>query len=104
MENNEEGRGPKGAVGDAVPRFHPNAMHVASGPYDLTITWIERDPTRLTSDVQEPREGFTRAISQSVLSYGAAKAMIPLLVRAISEYEARFGVIPSPGFEEMSKE
>lgn len=87
----------------APPRFHPNAVHAASGPFDLTLTWLLHDPTVLPHGQEGPHEPRTEAILQTVLSYGTAKAMIPLLVKVIADYEQEFGPIPSPGFDELSK-
>ncbi len=38
------------------------------------------------------------------MSLGHAKSMLPLLARAIADYESQVGEIPSPGFEEGSKD
>jgi len=87
-----------------LPRFHPNNLHLAIGPFDLTITWIESDPTIMPDEQVGPHGQPDRAVAQTVLPLGMAKAMIPLLVKQIAQYESGFGEIPAPGFDALSKE
>jgi len=90
-------------LSDEIPRLHPSGMHLASGAYEVTITWLDWDPTILPEGQEGPHGSPPTAIAQTVLSYGAAKALIPMLVKMIAEYESKFGEIPSPGFEELGK-
>jgi hypothetical protein len=87
----------------SFPRVRPSAFHAATGPYEITITWLDHDPTILPADQEGPHEPTVKAIAQTVLSYGAAKSLIPVLVKMIADYETKFGEIPSPGFDELSK-
>lgn len=87
-----------------LPRYYPSLVHIATGPFDVTLTWLLYDPTILPEDQAGPHEARVEAVAQTVLSYGAAKALIPLLVKAIARYEETFGEIPSPGFDQFSKE
>ncbi len=88
-----------------VPRYYSNGVNVAYGPYDLTLTFVEHDPTRLPDAVEDgQREPSTKPVVQVVTSLGHAKALIPALVKAIAAYEAQFGSIPAPGFDQQSKE
>lgn len=90
---------------DELPRIHANGIHIATGPYDVTLTFLETDPTMLPEDQEGPHGPPTpQAQAQIVLSYGAAKVMLPALVKMIADYETRFGEIPAPGFEQFSKE
>ena len=59
---------------DEIPRFHPNWMHLATGPFDLTITWSEHDPTVVPEGQVGQRAPTVRPVAKTVLSYGAAKA------------------------------
>ncbi|MGO9027355.1 MAG: hypothetical protein ACLQOZ_01805 [Acidimicrobiales bacterium] len=87
-----------------LPRMHPSSLHLASGPFAVTITWLDADPTELPEGQLGPHGSPIRAIGQTVIPLGMAKAMIPLLVKMIAEYETKFGQIPSPGFDELSKD
>jgi hypothetical protein len=86
------------------PRIHANGVHLAAAAYDVTITFLETDPTILPEGQEGPHASRTGAVAQIVLPWGSAKGLLPLLVKMIAEYESKFGEIPSPGFDEMSKE
>jgi hypothetical protein len=87
-----------------VPKFYANVVNVAPGPYDVTLTFIEFDPTRLPELIEGQHEPSTKAVLQVVMSLGHAKSFIPLIAKAIADYEDRFGPIPAPGFDQLSKE
>lgn len=85
------------------PRFHANVINLAPSAFDVTMTFIEADPTALPEGQGEPNAPRIHAVAQVTMSLGAVKAMIPLMVKLIADYESRFGEIPSPGFDESSK-
>jgi hypothetical protein len=87
-----------------LPRFYANGAHFAVGPYDLALTFIDAQLTVMPEEQVGPHQAKIEARVQVVMSLGQAKAMIPLLVQAISQYEQQFGVIPAPGFDEDSKQ
>ena len=95
---------PEPGSSSELPRFYSNMINVAAGPFDVTVTFIEVDGTALPEGQDGPHEATSRSRVQVVMPIGELKAMIPLMVRVISEYEQRWGVIPAPGFEEDSKE
>jgi hypothetical protein len=86
-----------------APRFYSNGVHIAMTGYDLTITFLEGDPTILPDDQVGPHSPVLQARVQVTMALGCAKALIPGLVKAISQYEQQFGMVPAPGFEEDSK-
>jgi hypothetical protein len=94
---------PGKAAEPALPRFYANLVNIATSPYDVTLTWIEADPTVLREDQIGPHAMRMEAVAQVVMPLGHAKALIPLLVKVISQYETKFGQIPAPGFDETSK-
>jgi hypothetical protein len=87
-----------------LPRFYANGVNIAWGPYDVTVTFLEHDPTSLPEDQDGPHQPTSHSVAQVVMSLGHAKAMLPLFVKAIAAFEQRFGVIPAPGFDETSKD
>jgi hypothetical protein len=38
------------------------------------------------------------------MSHSHAKTLLPILAKLIAEYETEFGMIPAPGFDQLSKE
>jgi hypothetical protein len=87
-----------------LPRFYSNLINLSTAPYDMTLTFIEVDGTRLQDSIDGPHETRMKAGCQVIMSLGHAKAMVPLLVKAIADYEQQFGEIPAPGFDQQSKE
>jgi hypothetical protein len=94
---------PQAASDERPPRFYTNGVHVAVGPYDATLTFLESDITILPEEQVGPHIPVLTARAQVVMSLGCAKALIPILVKSISDYEQQFGAVPAPGFEEDSK-
>jgi len=86
------------------PRFHANFVNLAPTPYDAIITFIDFDPTALPEGQGEPSKPTIRAVAQVEMSLAAVKALIPLMVKMIADYEQNFGEIPAPGFDQLSKE
>lgn len=78
-------------------------VNAVTGPFDMTLTFLETDATALGEGVIGPHAPRLEARVQVVMALGHAKSMIPLLVQAVSQYEQQFGVIPAPGFDEDSK-
>jgi hypothetical protein len=102
---NDESR-PLTSGQSAVPRYYANMVNVATAPYDVTLTFIDGDGTALPGEFLPELEWRTAGIvprCQVVMSLGHAKAMIPLIVKGIADYETKFGVIPAPGFDESAK-
>jgi hypothetical protein len=90
----------------APPRFYANVVNVASGPFDVTFTFLHTDTTKLPDTAVSETKWGGSGLSvecQVYMSLGHAKAMIPLIVRQIAEFEEKWGVIPSPGFDESAK-
>ena len=89
------------------PRFYTNFTNLASGPYDLTFTFLEARadvPTLAPGEEIGPPNPTTHPVAQVVMSWGHAKAILPLLVKLVAQYEETFGEIPAPGFDQFSKE
>jgi hypothetical protein len=95
----------QGAVEDdhRPPRFYANLTHVSPGPFDLTLTFLVADYTALPAGNVGPHQTRISAEVQIVMPIGHAKAMLPLLSRAIQNYEGAHGIIPAPGFDQDSK-
>lgn len=87
-----------------IPRFYANLINLWSGPYDVTITFLEGDGTVLPEGVDGPHAVRITPVAQVVMSWGHAKAILPLIVKMIAQYEEANGEIPAPGFDQMSKE
>lgn len=91
---------------DGVTRYYANMVNVAISSYDVTLTFVDSDPTALPEGMLPSLEWRTNGNSarcQVVMSLGHAKAMIPLIVKGVADYESKFGIIPAPGFDESSK-
>jgi hypothetical protein len=89
-----------------VPRYYTNLVNVSLGSYDVVLTFLESDSTLLPATPPTNDSWRTSGLApkcQVVMSLGHAKALIPLLVKGIADFETRFGVIPAPGFDESSK-
>lgn len=78
---------------------YANVVSVTTGPYDIVLDFGFRPP-------ESARKGSTDSdpVCRVAMSLSHAKAMLPLLARAVAEYETQVGTIPAPGFDEMSKE
>jgi hypothetical protein len=81
------------------PLSYANVVEIVAGPYDVVLDFGFRTPeaTRRQSTEWEP-------VARVAMSLGHAKSMLPILARVIAAYEQQVGVIPTPGFDEMSKE
>ena len=90
-----------------VPRIYTNFTNLAAGPYDLTLTFAETKPVLpggFAEPIGEPASPTITPVGQVVMSWGHAKAILPLLVKLVAQYEETFGEIPAPGFDQTSKE
>lgn len=101
----EEQRGvQRGEYGiEEAPFVYANVVYVSLGPYDVTMDFGYQSP----EDRQPQEEGSTpsyRRVVRVAMSHGHAKSLIPLLARLIARLESEAGSIPTPGFEERSKE
>ncbi len=85
------------------PWFYANMVHLAGGAYDATFTFIHMNPTVLPENINGQHNPTQQAQVEVNMPVGLLKAMIPLIVKAIADYETRFGPIPAPGFEEGQK-
>jgi hypothetical protein len=91
-------------VPDSTPSRPPdpayaNVVEVTVGPYDLVLDFGFRSPE---SSKRQSTE--FEVVSRVAMSLGHAKAMLPLLAKAIAQYEQQVGKIVAPGFDDMSKE
>lgn len=89
-----------------IPRFYGNFVNIAVAAYDVTFTFVDKDFTDVPEHVLPEMAWRTNGViptCQVVMSVAHAKAMIPLIVKGIADYEQKFGVIPAPGFDESSK-
>ena len=77
-------------------RAYANTVAISGGPFDLTLIFgLQQPPV-----VPGPAEQGVQEVVRVSMSWGHAKSMIPLLARAVAEYETKFGQVPSPGFDE----
>jgi hypothetical protein len=103
VSDSEEGELVTGSADASPPRYYANAVNLAPGAFDVALTFIEADMTALPEGTGEPSKATVKSVAQVTMSLGATKALIPLLVKMVAEYEGRFGEIPSPGFDSNSK-
>lgn len=83
---------------DEFPSFYANVVQITSGPFDLTMDFGFKTPEQL----QAGGSAHDR-VARVSMSLSHAKSMLPLLARAIADYESQVGSIPAPGFETDSK-
>jgi hypothetical protein len=78
---------------------YANVVRLTPGPFDLVMDFGFSTPEHR---VRQSTEFVT--VARIAMSLGHAKSMLPLLAKAIADYEKQVGEIPSPGFEQGSKE
>ena len=87
-------------MGEESPSpVYANVVEVTVGPFDLVMDFGFKPPesTKRGSTESEP-------VVRVAMSLAHAKSMLPLLARAIAEYEQKVGPITSPGFDDAAKE
>jgi len=87
-------------VDEAAPDpIYANVVRMTPGPFDLIMDFGFSTPEH---KVRQSTEFVT--VARIAMSLGHAKSMLPLLAKAIADYESNVGTIPAPGFEQGSKE
>lgn len=91
-----------------VPTFYVNLVGITAQPYDLVMTFGERNPqpSMFAADPTAMAETppLDRDVVRVQMSYAHAKTMLPLLARLIADYESQWGTVPAPGFEQFGKD
>ena len=91
---------------DGAPFFYANVVQMNIGPYDVTMDFgynaVENLFDAAASD--EPTILVPQRVARITMSHGHAKSMIPLIAKLIANLEENVGSIPTPGFDERSKE
>jgi len=77
---------------------YSNVVRMTTGPFDLVMDFGFSTPEHRA---RQSTEFVT--VARVAMSLGHAKSMLPLLAKAIADYETQVGHIPSPGFEQGSK-
>lgn len=90
-------------LNDHPATFHVNNFHLALASYDATLTFIRLNPTTLPENINGQHTVTQKAEVEITMPIGLLKAMIPLVVKAVADYETQFGSIPAPGFDEEHK-
>jgi hypothetical protein len=78
---------------------YANVADITVGPFDLVIDFGFKPP----ESAKKGSPDF-EIVSRVAMSLSHAKSMLPLLARAIANYEQQVGPIPAPGFEDNSKD
>lgn len=78
---------------------YANVVDITVGPFDLVIDFGFRPPESMKRQSTE-----YETVARVAMSLAHAKSMLPLLARAIAEYEQKIGPITAPGFDQFSKE
>lgn len=81
------------------PVVYANVVQLTTGPYDVVMDFGFKMPEKLQKGSPE-----WDVVARVAMSLGHAKSMLPLLARAIAEYEDKYGEIVAPGFDKFSKE
>lgn len=84
------------------PASYANMVNITSGPYDVVLTFSQVDP--IIEETTTDTKTRIKSQVQLHLPMGLVKAMIPLVVKIIADYEEQHGQIPAPGFDEGQKQ
>lgn len=79
-----------------VPFYYTNVMQANLGAFDLSIEFGRKSAAN--------RGAQFDPVCTVAMSLSHAKSMIPILTRLIAAYEAQFGQIPAPGYDENARE
>lgn len=90
--------------GDEAHLIYANVVQMSIGPYDVTMDFGYQSPEdrREAADTDSPPR--STPLVRIAMSHGHAKSMIPLIASLVAKLESSVGTIPTPGFEEKSKE
>lgn len=84
---------------------YANIVLMSVGPYDVTMDFGYQAPEdrRKARASENPQPEFKRVV-RVAMSHAHAKSMIPVIAGLVAKMEETMGTIPTPGFEEKSKE
>lgn len=91
---------------DGAPLLYTNVVQMSIGPYDVTMDFGYSAQENLfeVAAKSEPTLPVPQRVARITMSHGHAKSMIPLIAKLIANLEENVGSIPTPGFDEKSKE
>ncbi len=79
-------------------QVYANAVKIHGGAFDVMLAFgLQQGP------VDGPEDGRPAPVEEVVrvsMSWAHAKSMIPLLARLVADYEAKYGEVPAPGFDD----
>ena len=78
--------------------MYANVVRITAGSYDLILDFGYRSPEQ----AQRTQADFD-VVCRVAMSLAHAKSMLPLLAKAIADYEQRFGEIVVPNFDQLGK-
>lgn len=78
---------------------YANVIQVTTGPYDMILDFGFKTPEQAA---RGPNMDYDH-VARIAMSLGHAKTMLPILARAIADYEAKVGTIPAPGFDDQAR-
>jgi hypothetical protein len=81
------------------PLAYANVVQMTIGPYDLVMDFGFRTPEQLLQQSEE-----YVPVVRVAMSIAHAKTMLPILANLIAQYERQAGIIPAPGFDQLSRE
>ncbi len=89
---------------DDAPVVYANIVIMNIGPFDVTMDFGYQAPeARRKAQAEGKQPEFSR-VARVTMSHGHAKSMIPVIAGLVANLESEVGTIPTPGFEEKSKE
>jgi hypothetical protein len=90
---------------DDAPFVYANVVNMNIGPFDVTMDFGYQAPeARHKADVEGGAPPEFKRVVRVAMSHGHAKSMIPIIAGLVANLESNVGTIPTPGFEEKSKE
>ncbi len=93
-----------GPGGDDAPFVYANVVNMNIGPFDVTMDFGYQGPEDRREAVSEKTNPNSTRVVRIAMSHAHAKSMIPIIAGLVANLESNLGTIPTPGFEEKSKE
>lgn len=78
--------------------MYANVVALTTGPFDLVLDFGFKPPENMRRQSTE-----FEVVARVAMSLSHAKTMLPMLAKAIAEYEQKVGPIPAPGFDDQAK-
>jgi len=90
--------------GTEAPFFYVNQVAISVGAFDVTMDFSYQAPEDRVAAAEAGTQVYSPRVVRLAMSHGHAKSMIPVIAGLVANLESTVGTIPTPGFDEKSKE